>query len=235
MRQYLSIGSLSAAKFCLTMQKLWFKSKRSQPLLPEEDINPSSPAKEDSIQEPTAPVISDSETVARDTGNFQVTKTGILKYLSQISPQASEWQISPVWLILAIGLGGIAIVTIFGLQYLTAPESTPDSNLTCKSKINGDWQTPIGKVTLKEDQGDLVSGKYEYTNFDRGKISGELKGKLSNNVVNFDWKETPNQQPPQQGKGILIFGEGCKEFYGSYGTGDSTSNFGNWQGSRLPK
>ena len=115
------------------------------------------------------------------------------------------------------------------------PESTQDSNLSCKSKISGDWQTPFGKVTLREENDNLVTGKYEYVNFERGKIVGELTGKLSNNVVIFDWQETPNQQPKQHGKGILIFGQGCKEFSGSYGTGDSTSNFGDWQGSRMPK
>jgi hypothetical protein len=217
------------------MQKLWFKSKRSQPLLPEEDIHSSSPATEDSQQTSTTPVLSNSETVGQEAEKFTLTKQGILKYFSQIPQKSPEWQISPTWVILTLGVGGIAIVTMLGMQYLTAPEATPDSTLTCRSKISGDWQTPIGKLTLQEERGDVIAGKYEYTNFDRGKIIGEFTGKLNNNVINFDWQETPKQQPKQQGKGILIFGEGCKEFYGSYGTGDSTSNFGNWQGSRMSK
>ncbi len=217
------------------MQKLWFKSKRSQPLLPEEDIHRSSPVTEDSQQASTNPVLSNSETVGQEPEKFTLTRQGILKYFSQIPQKSPEWQISPTWVILALGVGGIAIVTMIGMQYLTAPEATPDSTLTCRSKISGDWQTPIGKLTLQEERGDVIAGKYEYTNFDRGKIIGEFTGKLNNNVINFDWQETPKQQPKQQGKGILIFGEGCKEFYGSYGTGDSTSNFGNWQGSRMSK
>ncbi len=217
------------------MQKLWFKSKRSQPLLPEEDTRSSSPATEDSPQTSTDPVLSTSETSGQESEKFTLTKHGILKYLSQIPQKPPEWQISPTWVMLILGLGGIAIVTMLGMQYLTTPEATPDSTLTCRSKINGDWHTPIGKLTLQEENGDRISGKYEYTNFDRGKIIGEFRGKLNNNVINFDWQETPKQQPKQQGKGILIFGEGCKEFYGSYGTGDSTSNFGNWQGSRMSK
>jgi hypothetical protein len=199
------------------MQKLWSrKDKRSQPL-PPEDEDSSSPAA----------AVSDHEVTT--------SADGVLKYFSKLLKKPFKSPISSSWLFFGLGVGGVVIVTIFGLQYLTAPEATPDSNLACKSKINGDWQTPFGKVTLQEKSENLISGKYEYANFERGKIVGELTGKLSNNVIVFDWKETPKQQPQQQGKGILVFGEGCKEFYGSYGTGESTSNFGNWQGSRLTK
>ncbi|PZO41716.1 MAG: hypothetical protein DCF19_09160 [Pseudanabaena frigida] len=215
------IGSVSAAKLCLTMQKLWFKSKRSQSLPPEEEQTGSSSAIGESTQEVATPTTAETK--------------GSVKYFPKFLQRPFAWQISSAWLILILGLGGIAVVTMLGLQYLTAPEATPDSNLACKSQISGDWQTPFGKVTLQEESENLISGKYEYANFERGKIVGELTGKLSNNVVTFDWQETPKQQPKQQGKGILIFAEGCKEFYGSYGTADSTSNFGNWQGSRIPK
>jgi hypothetical protein len=194
------------------MQKLWSsKSKRSQPLPAEGEEESSS----------VAEVLEHEVTTSAD---------GVLNL-----EKPFKSPISASWLFFALGVGGVIIVTIFGLQYLTAPDATTDSNLACKSKINGDWQTPFGKVTLKEQSENLVSGKYEYANFERGKIAGELTGKLSRNVVIFDWTETPKQQPQQQGRGILVFGEGCKEFYGSYGTGESTSNFGNWQGSRLTK
>jgi hypothetical protein len=199
------------------MQKLWSsKNKQPQPLPPEGEAE-TSPAVESLEQE------------------VPTSSEGDLKYFAKLLKKPFEFPISASWLFLALGLGGVTIVTIIGLQYLTAPEATPDSNLACKSKINGDWQTPFGKVTLQEQSENLVSGKYEYANFERGKITGELTGKLSNNVITFDWKETPKKQPQQQGKGILVFGEGCKEFYGSYGTGESTNNFGNWQGSRLTK
>ena len=204
--------------FALTMQKLWSsKSKRSQPLPPQDEEDTSSLETE---------VLEPEDLTAAD---------GSLKYFSKLLKKPWQWQISLSWLFLLFGVGGVAIATIFGLQYLTATESTTDSNLSCKSKVSGDWQTPFGKVALQEESENLVSGKYEYTNFERGKITGELTGRLSNNVVTFDWTETPNQQPKQQGKGILVFAEGCKEFYGSYGTGESTNNFGNWQGSRLTK
>ena len=225
MRQYLMIVSVSAAKFCLTMQKLWFKSKRSIPSPLEKEQNISSLA----IQEADEKV--DQEVVIPEEGD----KKGFLKYFPKSLQKSFVWKSFPSWLFLVVGVGGVIVTTILGLQYLTVPESTQDSNLSCKSKISGDWQTPFGKVTLREESDNLVAAKYEYVNFERGKIVGELTGKLSNKVVIFDWQETPNQQPKQQGKGILIFGQGCKEFSGSYGTGDSTNNFGDWQGSRMSK
>lgn len=200
------------------MQKLWSsKSKRSQPLPPEDEDTSS------------------LETEILESEETTTSAEGRLKYFSKLLKTPWQRQVSWSWLFLLCGVGGVVLTTIFGLQYLTAPEATPDSNLACKSKISGEWQTPFGKLTLREESENLVSGKYEYANFERGRITGELTGRLSNNVVTFDWTETPKQQPKQQGKGILVFGEGCKEFYGSYGTGESTNNFGNWQGLRLTK
>ncbi len=188
------------------MQKLWSsKSKRSQPL-PSANEDPSAPVIEDSPQE--------------DPDHLKKT---------------FPWKVAAPWLFFVLGVSGVVIVSIIGLQYLTAPDATPDSELACKAQISGDWQTPFGKVKLQEENDNLISGKYEYVNFERGKIVGELTGKLSNNVVTFNWQETPKQQPKQQGKGILVFAEGCKEFYGSYGVGENTNNFGNWQGSRITK
>lgn len=211
------------------MQKLWFKSKRSKPSPPEEEQNMSSLATDDADQD--ADKDADQEVVIPEEGY----KKGFLKYFPKSLRKPFVWENFPSWLFLVVGVGGVVAAAILGLHYLTAPESTQDSNLSCKSKISGDWQTPFGKVTLREESDNLVAGKYKYVNFERGKIVGELKGKLSNNVVIFDWQETPNQQPKQQGKGILIFGQSCKEFAGSYGTGDSTNNFGDWQGSRMSK
>ena len=165
------------------MQKLWSsKSKRSQPL-PPEDEDPSSP-----------------ETEILETEDTTTSEQGRLKYFSKLLKTPWQKQVSWSWLFLLCGVGGVVLTTIFGLQYLTDPEATPDSNLACKSKISGEWQTPFGKLTLREESENLVSGKYEYANFERGKITGELTGTLSNNIVTFDWTETPKQQPKQQGK-----------------------------------
>lgn len=135
------------------------------------------------------------------------------------------------WLILAVSIGGVIITAIWGLRYLTALESNPDGSLVCQSKITGDWQTPFGKVSFKETGNQQVTGQYEYSNLDRGKVKGEFTGKLHNNVINFAWKEGTDQQ----GKGVFVFSEGCMEFFGSYGIADSTNNFGNWQGYRINK
>lgn len=198
------------------MQKLWFRSKRSQPLPPEVE-DTSSPSTQEASQE----IVNSSK--------------GFLKFFPKFLKKPFPLLIPSAWLFLPLGVVGVMGVGIFGLQYLLAPESTSNTNLTCKSKISGDWQTPFGKVTLQEKGGNQVSGKYKYTNFERGNIVGEFTGNLRNNVVAFEWQETPYKLPLQKGKGVLIFGESCKEFYGSYGTENSTSNFGNWQGSIIPK
>jgi len=134
-------------------------------------------------------------------------------------------------IIFVVSIGGVVIATLWGLQYLTALESNPDGNLNCQSKITGDWQTPFGKISLQETDLQQVTGNYEYTNLDRGKVKGEFTGKLRNNVVNFAWKEGGDQG----GKGVFVFAQGCTEFFGSYGIADSTNNFGNWQGYRISK
>jgi len=201
------------------MQKLWSKkSKRSQPILHQNDR--SEPLNTDE----TLP--EENEDIAEDISE---ATEGSAKTLV-------DWETGAFWLFLFLAIGGIGLVSFLGLQYLTAPEATPDSSLACSSQISGEWKTPLGKITFKEEGNNRVSGKYEYANFERGKVVGEITGKLSNNnVIDFDWKETGEQQSSQNGKGILILSGGCQQFYGSYGTGESTNNFGNWQGSRLSK
>ncbi len=197
------------------MQKLWSsKSKRSKPSTLE---------------------IAENKDLNEDLRSDDLMSEELNQEIDEPTKRSSKWPISPFWLFLAFGIGGVFAIALLGLKYLTAPEANPDSKLTCKSQLSGDWQTPFGKVNLKEDGYDSVSGKYEYLNFERGKVVGELTGKVSNNVVTFDWQETPNQQPKQQGKGVLIFASGCNDFYGSYGLGENTNNFGNWQGSRISK
>jgi hypothetical protein len=202
------------------MQKLW-SSKSDQ-------AKPST--LETSELEPSA-----NEDLNEDLQSEDSTTEELNQEVAEPSKKFFKWQISLFWFFLALGIGGVFIIASLGLQYLTAPESNPDSKIACKSQISGDWQTPFGKVNLKEESDDSVSGKYEYLNFERGKVVGNLKGKLSNNVVTFDWQETPNQQPQQQGKGVIVFASGCNDFYGSYGLGENTNNFGNWQGSRISK
>jgi hypothetical protein len=197
------------------MQKLWSsKSIRSKP---------------------STLKIAENEDLKEDLRSDGLMTDELNEEIEEPTKEFSKWQISPFWLFLAFGICGVFAIALFGLKYLTAPEANPDSKLTCKSQISGDWQTPFGTVKLQEENNDSVSGKYEYLNFERGKVVGELTGKVSNNVVTFDWQETPNQQPKQQGKGVLVFARACNDFYGSYGLGENTNNFGNWQGSRISK
>jgi hypothetical protein len=208
------------------MQKIWSKkSKQSQPMLPQDNqselLTPDEAAPAGNAEM--------SEDISEDNeDNSEATEASAKTLL--------DWETSFIWLFLSLAIGGVALVAFLGLQYLTTPEANPDSSIDCRSKISGDWTTPFGKVTLKEEDPNRVLGKYTYGNFERGKVVGEIMGKLSNNnVVEFDWKETSEQQSPQNGKGILVFIGGCQQFYGSYGTDDSIDNFGNWQGSRLSK
>lgn len=217
------------------MQKLWSsKSRRSHPVPPEDVDVAIAPSSDESHSE------SDNrESDPQEGDPSEMTNSPIFgKYFPKsiktyLARQINiSWDGASNWLILALGVGGVAIVTAWGLKYLTAPEATSASSFSCKSKISGEWQTPSGKVSLQEKENNQVLGKYEYNHFERGKVSGEFTGQQFNNVVNFEWQEnTP--QSSQQGKGIFVFGEGCNEFYGSYGTGDNTNNFGSWQGSRL--
>ncbi|MDX2256576.1 MAG: hypothetical protein NW214_13770 [Pseudanabaenaceae cyanobacterium bins.39] len=160
--------------------------------------------------------------------------------------QAFAWSLQDIpwsWLIVAIGCSGVAITALWGLQFLTDLDAKSDESINCQSKISGDWQTGFGKLSLQENSSQQVTGKYTYTNFDRGQVQGEFTGELRNNIVNFTWEETPNttakissqQVATEKGKGTFVFTSGCLEFYGSYGTGDSTNNFGNWQGYRISK
>jgi hypothetical protein len=202
--------------------------------------DPSSPQDTDGNVD-QANIIENSENISlidkpenQPTTENQSDRLGIIQKLPLTIPK-TIWQMLqdlPLgWLVLAVSIGGVIITAIWGLRYLTALEANPDSGLVCQSKITGDWQTPFGKLSLKEIGNQKVTGQYEYSNLDRGKVKGEFTGKLHNNVINFAWKEGADQQ----GKGIFVFSEGCMEFFGSYGIADSTNNFGNWQGYRINK
>ena len=212
------------------MLKLWSgRGKQSKPL-PQDDSDGSNPPTQESDQENTT-----TSPAKSNLRSLQDVSQPIRELVKSRIADKLAGKLSVSSLLFAVGISGVVLVSMLGANYLTAPDSTPDSNLACKSKITGDWQTPLGKLNLEVKSNEEVLGKYAYSNFERGNIMGEFRGKLRNNVITFDWQETPLQQPKQQGKGVLIFSENCKEFYGSYGTGGSTNNFGNWQGSNIPQ
>ena len=241
------------------MQKIWSsKSKRSQSSPPEAKIDIADGKGSQDPQDPREQVLTGStDLMAQDSENSDAlsapqvlpantpessTPPDEPKWFSQYLPKIiadnlispREWQLPASWLIFAIGIGGLAIVTTVGMRYLTIPDASTTNSFSCKSKIRGDWQTPFGKLTLSETS-DLVSGKYEYVNFERGKVIGEMTGEVSNNVVNFQWQETSEQQLKSRGQGTLIFSEGCQEFSGSYGEEGKTNSFASWQGYRTSK
>ncbi len=236
------------------MQKIWSsKSKRSQPSIPESELGIVDEKALQDSQNPTDQVTESMDLLAQESNNSDTllaqevlpvnapesvatedNPKWFLQYLPKIIADnliaPREWQLPTSLLVLAIGVGGLAIVTTLGIRYLTILDS-PTNVFSCKSKIQGDWQTPFGKLTLSETS-DLVSGKYEYVNFERGKVMGELTGETNNNVVSFKWQETSDQQVKSRGQGTLIFSEGCQEFYGSYGEEGKANSFTSWQGYR---
>jgi hypothetical protein len=136
--------------------------------------------------------------------------------------------------------GGITLlVTIVFGSALTNQgfifSSSEISDRSCQTKLNGKWQTNLGNMSFQEEVGSLkVKGKYEFQNLDRGKVKGELNGTLNADVLNFDWQETLGKnQVKQQGKGSFLFRNSCKDFFGSYGLGNSETGLGNWRGTVL--
>ncbi|MFN3927314.1 MAG: hypothetical protein ACK4QL_08320 [Pseudanabaenaceae cyanobacterium] len=127
-------------------------------------------------------------------------------------------------LLLGLEIGGLLLAIGIGILNLITPELSFSSS--CQGRIAGKWQTRWGLVTLTEDGQGGVKGKFEYQHIDRGQVKGELSGKLNNQALEFNWRET-YQQKQEQGRGIILFGESCKEFYGS------TNSLGGWQGRRI--
>jgi hypothetical protein len=130
----------------------------------------------------------------------------------------------------------IAIVSSYALTnqgFIFSSSEMGDRN--CQTKLNGKWQSNWGTMTFKEESGSSqIKGKYEFQNLDRGKIKGELVGTINGDVLNFEWQETSAKgKAKQQGKGIFLFRNSCKDFFGSYGLNSAETGLNNWRGSVL--
>jgi hypothetical protein len=127
--------------------------------------------------------------------------------------------------LMILEVAGVALVGWVAMANLVAPELSMGA--TCQGKVTGKWQTRWGTVSFNEDNQGLVKGKFEYKNVDRGLVRGELSGRWQARALDFTWQETYANKSKQQGNGIFVFGEDCREFYGT------TPTLGNWQGKRL--
>jgi hypothetical protein len=135
-----------------------------------------------------------------------------------------------------IGSGAVAAVVIMAILALTHPDSpfllTPKATQSCQTKLNGQWQSNWGSISFEEKaNSQSITGKYDYENLDRGKVKGKLTGSLEGNTLGFSWQETSERGQELKGKGSFLFQNQCKDFYGSYGSGEAESGKGNWRGN----
>ncbi|MEE3715543.1 hypothetical protein V2H45_02150 [Tumidithrix elongata RA019] len=172
-----------------------------------------------------SPVISDTSTPDKLVTDSQASnKDAAAKHWSQFIP--SLWFLAEI--------GGLIFVLIAGMNILTLPSTKSNHASICQSKLTGQWQTNLGALSFEEKGNSDLVGQYEFYNLNRGKVKGQISGKLDNATFNFDWQENAEKDQSQQhGKGAFTFSENCQEFTGSYGTGSITNTI-NWQGKIVP-
>lgn len=137
-----------------------------------------------------------------------------------------------------IGSGAVAAAVIMAILALTHPDSpfllTLKTAQSCQTKLNGQWQSNWGSISFEEKaNSQSITGKYDYENLDRGKVKGKLTGNLEGNTLGFSWQETSERGQELKGKGSFLFQNQCKDFYGSYGSGEAESGKGNWRGNAI--
>ncbi len=142
--------------------------------------------------------------------------------------------VSP-FLPMVIASGAAIAVLAIAYTSLVRPSGELRSPLSCRGKLNGRWQAAWGSVTFAERKNSPeVKGNYTLQNLDRGSVKGELVGTLHENVLEFTWKESAERGTrQQQGRGVLIFGNNCQEFYGSTGIDNTDTGHGLWRGSPI--
>jgi hypothetical protein len=142
-------------------------------------------------------------------------------------------------LLVFMAVGALAAAVNFAIFLLVNPKSLSvfiaQEGQSCKTKINGQWQTNWGKIAFAEQpNSNLVTGEYTYQNLNRGKVEGTLEGQLAGDTLNFDWQETAQRgQKSVQGQGSFLFVNNCQNFSGSYGLEQAQSGWGNWSGQVL--
>ncbi|AFY71076.1 hypothetical protein Pse7367_2823 [Thalassoporum mexicanum PCC 7367] len=142
-------------------------------------------------------------------------------------------------LLSAMAVGAVGAAVHFAITLLVNPKPLsvfmPQEELSCKAKINGQWQTNWGQISFREQpDSNLVIADYAFQNLNRGKVEGKLEGKLIGNTLNFDWQETAQRGTRSlQGRGSFLFTNHCQDFTGSYGLEQSQSGWGNWSGQLL--
>jgi hypothetical protein len=152
----------------------------------------------------------------------------------EIGSQPSHLTLPPLPLLIA---GGVTLFLVILSSYALTNQgfiftSSEIGDRNCQTKLNGKWLSNWGTMTFQEESGSSkVKGKYEFQNLDRGNIKGELVGTMNGDILNFDWQETSiKSKTKQQGKGIFLFRNSCKEFFGSYGLNSAETGLSTWRG-----
>lgn len=94
------------------------------------------------------------------------------------------------------------------------------------ARITGDWDTTLGKMTLKQ-VGNKIEGAYAQKN---GKIDGIVTG----NIIKGGWSQAPSYKPPNDaGEFMFVLSEDRESFAGKYRLGFGGSSWtGNWTGTK---
>ncbi len=96
-------------------------------------------------------------------------------------------------------------------------ESRPDGG---KGPFFGRWQTAWGRVALLH-LGSHVMGLYN------GQFKGVIIGSVEGKTLKFEWIQTG-----EKGRGYFTLNEGDNAFSGKWGSGDSDSDGGDWNGTK---
>jgi hypothetical protein len=96
--------------------------------------------------------------------------------------------------------------------------------------VYGSWNTSRGVLNISSTSGmfELVTVKGDYLNKQTG---GPVDGTLRGPVLTGTW-QGGNDLQGRAGRFTLFFKDDCCSFSGTYGSGESDSNLGDWSGYR---
>lgn len=90
------------------------------------------------------------------------------------------------------------------------------------ASFTGTWNTAWGPIKMTQT-GDQVMGVYG------GRFPGRLFGTVSGNRFEFQWIGDNGEK----GRGVFVLAPDGNSFTGTWGSGESASNGGEWNGTRV--
>ena len=98
--------------------------------------------------------------------------------------------------------------------------------------ITGTWKTNWGNLSLDESYSSF-NQKYAIIGSYIKKNQGTFQGELTGPVLTGEWEEPDAKSPEDSGRFTFFFKDNCCVFTGTWGTGDSDTNGGEWSGVRF--